>query len=224
MVQRYLLVVLLAAAPVFADESGEAKQSPKQKEIVDFLKDSIIGKKFVSPPRVVTVGGGKVEADVKKTVVSFDNLQVAPDGSGFSLDQITEREQVNYDLDSAGKRTGEGKDVSKTTVLNYRLSSRRSTGEVTGIFTLKDIFGWEYGVRANLDGKKLTLATSSVLYSDGYAQDGAFRPAIAEIDYILDASGAETTLASEERGFEANPETLERSNPDKPIKVQYKAQ
>lgn len=210
-VQSALLVALVCGLAQAANAPTDAPQ------MIEFLKKNVIGKKFSTPLKTFKIGGGKMEADAQVTK-TFRNLLVAADGTGFMVEEATDRKQTNFDLDADGKRTGKGIVRDASSVVVYKLSPRFSTGEVTGIRDNPSEFGWESSIRATLKDNTLKLVANCVIYCDLYAPGDNWRPgnSMGTREFKLADDGTISLLTSEE-GFDVDPKTLQQTPSDKPI-------
>jgi hypothetical protein len=193
--------------------------------VIEFLKESVIGRTVATPRMTWNRYGNKTEADIEEQSV-IDNLAETARGFRFDLTFVTKG--TFYDLDAEGRRILPGRPWSGTSVARYEIGERASTGRLTGFsYTLSttnkqrrpDGTCWLVTAMRVVDGK-LILEETLATYGDSPGPGGTYRPISADSKVVFSIVGGRLHEESDALTFDVDPDTLKRSpGRDKPLKV-----
>ena len=92
-------------------------------EIIQFLKENIIGKNLFTDDVVYQLDNGKLEGVYSDKIV-FSDLAKTENGFGFNMTTVTH--ELIYNIDGKGSRMTIAKDYTGTSVFRYELAMRKS--------------------------------------------------------------------------------------------------
>ena len=146
-------------------------------KIAEFLRDTVIGRQLETEPVIYLLDNGLLEGEYSDRMV-FSDLVITEAGLSFNMTTVTE-EKI-YILDHEGSRSGIKKDFTGTSVFNYSMALRKSTGALTGYMRLISSSVPEhtmeaivYGVHhVLLSGRELSWKEQQMLYRDTPSGEG----------------------------------------------------
>ena len=185
-------------------------------EIIQFLKENIIGKNLFTDDVVYQLDNGKLEGVYSDKIV-FSDLAKTENGFGFNMTTVTH--ELIYNINGKGSRMTIAKDYTGTSVFRYELAMRKSTNQMTGYMrcisttvqnqTMEAVVCGIFDV--NFDGKELKWQENQLLYRDNPIGDDNYKPVAfdAKVRFHLDKGKAVfeylPTL------WDVNPDTLAKS-------------
>jgi hypothetical protein len=186
-----------------------------RKEIVEFLKDHVIGKALGAPPVTTQVDGGRIAAAYEEDAV-YSNL--AESASGFSFDLTTLARGTRYLPNEKGGFVAEGT-LNTVRVIRYELTERLSSGQVVGYArvisstnTQPDPFaGTIFMVHIAVEEDALVLRETMGGYADFVTSDGKFKPVAVDGTYRFRVHHKKLSVQYEQETFDVDPSTNRRT-------------
>ena len=185
-------------------------------EIIQFIRQNIIGKTLLTDEVVYKLENGTLEGVYSDKMMFSDWMQTE---NGFKFNMTTVTRELVYNLDGKGTRTTIAKDYTGTSVFRYELALRKSTNQLTGYMrcisttvqhqTMEAVVCGISGV--TFDGKELKWQEKQLLYRDNPVEADKYKPVAfdSKIRFYLDNGKAVfeylPTL------WDVDPDTLERS-------------
>jgi hypothetical protein len=204
-----------AISLVRADDKAAPDDKSQRAQAVRFLKEHLIGKTLEQPTTVRKNVGGKVESEFSLKR-SYQNLKETK--LSFAFEEVLDIRQTLYDLDAQGNRAGEGVKKDRRLVRRYQIGERISTGKLVGVASNavdqdEDTPVGAFAIRMKCEDGKLEWTESTVLYSDVYdnAKGDVRRPGASEAFRVFALVDGKVECRFKGRGFEVNPDTLERT-------------
>lgn len=166
-----------------------------KKEIVDFLKNKVLGIQLFTDEVIYTLEEGKLEGVYSDRMI-FSDLTESENGFQFNMTTVTE-ENV-YLKEADGNRGEMIKDFTGTGVFHYELAFRQSTSEFTGYMRLlssstKDhtMEAVVYGVHdVEFENGELRWKEKQLMYRDTPAGKDKYRPVAfdAKVRFYMEES------------------------------------
>lgn len=181
-------------------------------QIYDWIQANLVGK-TISLSSTTKIDEGRIEAEfsAKRT---FTNLQKTT--QGLTLDNFTIIEQTNYDLDDNGQRMGDPRNKNRVNLSRWFIKQKKSSGKVIGYSTgisstSSDPTGSASQLSMKLESSRLILNTSTVGYSDFFAQGGQYKPGASATTSVYEVVNGKLRLETTSKVFNVDPETGERT-------------
>lgn len=149
-------------------------------DIVTYMRDNVIGKPLKTDDVIYRLENDTLEG-VYSDIMTFSELLVTENGIQFNMTTVT-NEKI-YILDADKKRIGIKKDYTGTSVFQYKLAIRKSSGQITGYMyclssTVSDhtMDAVVYGVYdVVLQNNQLTWKEQQLLYRDLPSEEDKYR-------------------------------------------------
>ena len=102
-------------------------------EIIQFLKENIIGKNLFTDDVVYQLDNGKLEGVYSDKIV-FSDLAKTENGFGFNMTTVTH--ELIYNIDGKGSRMTVAKDYTGTSVFRYELANAEKHQSTDRLYAL----------------------------------------------------------------------------------------
>lgn len=185
-------------------------------EIIQFIRQNIIGKTLLTDGVVYKLDNGTLEGVYSDKMMFSDWMQTE---NGFKFNMTTITQELVYNLDGKGVRTTIAKDYTGTSVFCYELALRKSTKQLTGYMhcvsttvqnpTMDAVVCGIFGVV--FDGKELKWQEKQLLYRDNPIKTDKYKPVAfdSKVRFYLD--NGKTVFEYLPTLWDVNPDTLDRS-------------
>lgn len=156
-------------------------------DLVTYMRNYVIGKPLKTDDVIYHLENDTLEG-VYSDIMTFSDLLVTETGIQFNMTTVT-NEKI-YMLDANKKRSGIKKDYTGTSVFQYKLAIRKSSGEITGYMyclssTVTDhtMEAVVYGVYdVVLQNNQLIWKEQQLLYRDLPSEENKYRPVAFDPD------------------------------------------
>jgi hypothetical protein len=191
-----------------ADESRRAID-----QLADFLKQNAIGKtlewKFEGP-----IADGKFETEFQRHT-TFSNFTEYRNGLAF--DEIAVIQQVNYDLDEAGNRVGEGIEKNRVLTVRWELGHRASSGGVTGFRrivsnSMDTEVGWCQATRIVQENGRWVAYSEDPIYSDHFSSGDTVVPGMEKVREEIWFEDQRLYRQTTRQAFYVDPDTWKKTH------------
>lgn len=218
-----VVLVLSTVSVITADDTDGNRTAAK------FVKEQMAGKTIVGAETTERLDSGKVDS-VSSSRIQFRNFKETK--SGFCFDAETTIHQVLYDLNADGKRIEPGQSKNRSFILRYQVGQRLSTKEYIGValpVNKEGVVGAENddypfspsSVQIRMEGEKLILTATTILYQDLFAKGGKWRPGVEEDSSVFSVHDGKLQRSLKIKGYDVDPRTLERKlSDDLPEEIQ----
>lgn len=191
-------------------------------DILDFLRNNVMGKTLYTDELTYALEGGKLEG-VYADQMSFTNLTASPTGMQFDL-FVVSREKI-YEVAGGDRQASLRKDFSGASHFRYELARRKSTGNLIGFMRYvaasfdsvpaEAMASSVTGVR--LGNGRLSWQEKEVVYRDQPSSGDAFRPVAFEAECAFYLEDGKVRYEYSGICMDVRPDSLERTPSDSVI-------
>lgn len=185
-------------------------------DIVTYIRNNVIGKPLKTDDVIYRLENDTLEG-VYSDIMTFSDLLVTENGIQFNMTTVT-NEKI-YILDANKKRSGIKKDYTGTSVFQYKLAIRKSSGQITGYMhcqsstvtdhTMEAVVYGVYDVA--LQNDQLTWKELQLLYRDLPSDNEKYRSVAFDPDVRFYMEDGKLRFEYIPKLYDVDPVTLDKT-------------